>query len=359
VASRLATWDEVCALVNLVGRESEAIFQLTSEPASFSEDLEVRNEYFGRLQDLAVASGVPIVFGLFAMANGANTLPLMEETTALGGKMYGLTNCRGVSVLLSFRTRLPFDKLPEWQEVRSRPLEEQRTLLQDPDVRARLVHAAHHGNYGNPIGAEARKPDWNLIRVLESTYLPNPSVGELAAARGVDPVEFMIDISLETDFQVFFQQALGSGQPEEPLMRILRSPLGAMTFSDAGAHVSQILDASIQTHLLAYWVRERQMLSLEEAIPMITRQPAKLWNLHDRGQLLPGYAADITVFDPDAVAPEMPEVVTDLPGGSRRLIGKAQGYKATVVNGEVLIRDGEPTDARSGQLLRGGRLSVG
>ena len=101
--------------------------------------------------------------------------------------------------------------------------------------------------------------------------------------------------------------------------------------------MSQILDASIQTHLLAYWVRERQMLTLEEAIPMITRQPAMLWRLHDRGLLQEGYAADITVFDPDTVAPEMPEVLTDLPGGSRRLVGKARGYKATVVNGEVLM----------------------
>ena len=147
----------------------------------------------------------------------------------------------------------------------------------------------------------------------------------------------MIDLALETNFEVFFQQFLGTGQDESTLMHILKSPHSAMTFSDAGAHVSQILDASIQTHLLAYWVRERQMLSLEEAIPMITRQPAKLWNLHDRGQLLPGYAADITVFDPETLAPDMPEVVTDLPGGSKRLVGKAQGYKATVVNGEVLM----------------------
>jgi len=65
------------------------------------------------------------------------------------------------------------------------------------------------------------------------------------------------------------------------------------------------------------------------------------------------------VFDPDTVAPEMPEVLTDLPGGSRRLVGKARGYMATVVNGEVLMRDGQPTEARAGQLLRGGRLSVG
>src|SRR5262249_1006344 len=134
VASRLATWDEVRALVNLVGRESEAIFQLTSEPASFSTDAAVRNEYLRRLQDLAVESRVPIAFGLFAMTNGANTLALMEQTSDLGGQMYGLTHCRGVSVLLSFRTRLTFDKLPEWEAVGSRPVEEQSALLPYHDV---------------------------------------------------------------------------------------------------------------------------------------------------------------------------------------------------------------------------------
>jgi N-acyl-D-aspartate/D-glutamate deacylase len=125
-----------------------------------------------------------------------------------------------------------------------------------------------------------------------------------------------------------------------------------MTFTDAGAHVGQVADASIQTHLLAYWVRERQAFTLEEAVRMISYQPAKAWRLHDRGLLAPGYAADVTVFDPETVAPLKPRVVTDLPGGLRRLEQKAQGYKMTIVNGTVLTRDGEATDARPGRLLR-------
>jgi N-acyl-D-aspartate/D-glutamate deacylase len=106
--------------------------------------------------------------------------------------------------------------------------------------------------------------------------------------------------------------------------------------------------------LLAYWVREKQALTLEEAIPMITRRPAELWRLHDRGLLREGLAADITVFDPETVAPSMPYVTSDLPGGATRFVQKAQGYKATVVNGQVFMRDGRPTEARAGQLLRAG-----
>ena len=131
-----------------------------------------------------------------------------------------------------------------------------------------------------------------------------------------------------------------------------------MTFSDAGAHVSYIVDSSIQTTLLAYWVRERQALTLEEAIRMITHQPAKVWHLHDRGLLAPGYAADITIFDPDTVAPLIPRVVHDLPGGAPRLEQRAQGYQATIVNGQVFTSSGEATQARAGRLLRAGRIPV-
>jgi N-acyl-D-aspartate/D-glutamate deacylase len=143
---------------------------------------------------------------------------------------------------------------------------------------------------------------------------------------------------------------------EEELVVLLRHPNMAMTFSDAGAHSMLVADSSIQTHLLAYWVRERQALSLEEAIRAITRQPAKIWGLHDRGMLAPGYAADITIFDPETVAPLMPYVSSDLPAGASRLEQHAQGYEATIVNGRLFTRNGEATDARFGRLLRAGRI---
>ena len=352
VASRIASWDEVCALVDLVGRESEGVFELAPSAEAIFGD----GSSPPPLQDLAVSSGVPVVFGLFAMPGVPSLLPLIEGTFARGGQMYGLTHCRGVSVLTSFQTRLAFDVLPEWQELRKQPLEAQRARLSDPALRARLVHAAHHGDYGHRIGAEARKPDFDRLEVLTSPYLANPVVGQLARERGVDPVELMIDLSLERDFDVFFSETL-TPQAEPELIPLLKAEHTAMTFSDSGAHVSQIIDASIQTYLLAYWVRERQAFTLEEAIEMITRRPAQVWRLHDRGQLREGFAADITVFDPDTVAPEMPRVVRDLPGGGQRLVQGATGYAATVVNGQVLLRDGEPTGARPGRLLRAGRLA--
>ncbi len=126
-----------------------------------------------------------------------------------------------------------------------------------------------------------------------------------------------------------------------------------VTFSDSGAHVSQLMDSSIQTHLLGHWTRERQAFTLEEAVRMLTLEPSTAWGFHDRGLVREGMAADLVVFDPDTVGPGMPEVAWDLPGGATRLVQKANGIAATVVNGQVLIANGEHTGAYPGQLIRG------
>ena len=134
---------------------------------------------------------------------------------------------------------------------------------------------------------------------------------------------------------------------------LIKHPRTVVTFSDSGAHVSQIMDASLQTHLLSHWVRARQAITLEQAVRMLSFEPATHWGFSDRGLIREGMAADLLVLDPDTVAPEMPEVVRDLPAGARRLTQRARGLAATVVNGEVVLRDGKPTGALPGQLLRG------
>jgi N-acyl-D-aspartate/D-glutamate deacylase len=113
------------------------------------------------------------------------------------------------------------------------------------------------------------------------------------------------------------------------------------------------MDSSLQTHLLSNWVRRKQALTLEAAVRMLTLVPSTYWGLANRGLLRVGMAADINVFDPDTIQAEMPEVVDDLPAGKRRLIQRAKGFAATVVNGEFLMRDGKHTGALPGQLLRG------
>jgi N-acyl-D-amino-acid deacylase len=133
----------------------------------------------------------------------------------------------------------------------------------------------------------------------------------------------------------------------------MRHPRSVVTFSDSGAHVSQIMDSSIQTHLLSYWVREKQAFTLEQAVRKITFDLAAFWGLAGRGYLREGAVADLAIFDPDTVGPQMPQVDNDLPSGARRLKQKANGMLATVVNGQVVLRNNEYMGALPGRLLRG------
>jgi N-acyl-D-amino-acid deacylase len=112
------------------------------------------------------------------------------------------------------------------------------------------------------------------------------------------------------------------------------------------------MDSSLQTHLLAHWVREKQALTLEQAVRMLTFVQASYWGFTGRGLLREGMCADIVVFNPDTVMPQMPEIAYDLPAGARRLKQKSAGMLATVVNGEVLLRNNEHTGALPGKLLR-------
>jgi N-acyl-D-aspartate/D-glutamate deacylase len=167
----------------------------------------------------------------------------------------------------------------------------------------------------------------------------------------VHPVELMIDLALESDFERCFLQPIANEVPEQ-VLALMRHPRSVVTFSDAGAHVSQISDCSIPTYLLGHWVREKQALTLEEAIRMLSFENASAFGLTDRGLVREGFVADLVLFDPDRIAPELPRIEYDLPGGARRLVQKAEGIMATVVAGEVLIENGKHSGAFPGRLLR-------
>ena len=204
------------------------------------------------------------------------------------------------------------------------------------------------------IGAMPRKPDYDGIRVYENGLPPNPTVREVAEARGVSPARAMIDLAVESNFETVFIQPSLYPQDESVLLDVLRHPRTVMTFSDSGAHLSQIADASIQTYLLGHWVRDRAEFSLAEGVRMLTREPALAWGFEDRGLVRVGMAADLNVFDPARVGPCVPKIVNDLPGGGQRLSQTATGFAATIVGGEVTIRDGTSTGAYPGRLLRKG-----
>ena len=353
VASRQAGWDEVAELVGVLGAMGSGIFE-TADSGMSDPDPERRRRGLDRIRDLAVRTQVPITFGMVATRGSGYLLDLLDEAATAGGRLIAQTHCRGISVLLSLKTRLPFDLVPEWAPLRSLGHEDQLRVLSDPVQRRPYVEAAIAADYEGwrGVGAQARPPDFEGIRVYLHGLPPNPSVADIGRARGVHPAEAMIDLCVESRGEQLFIQPSLYPQDEGVLLRALRHPRAVMTFSDSGAHLSQIADSSIHTHLLGHWVRDRQEFTLEEAVRMITLAPALAWGLSDRGLLRAGMVADVNVFDPATVGPAVPTLVDDLPAGGRRLEQRSVGFRATLVRGTVTLHDGEATGATPGRLLR-------
>jgi N-acyl-D-amino-acid deacylase len=353
VASRLASWDEVVALVGVMSDVGHGIFEGV-DGGMLASDPDVRSATLARFKHLAAETGVPLTFGFVATRDSGHLLDFLDDVAEAGGRAIAQTHCRGISVLLSLKTRLPFDLIDAWAGLRAQPVVEQLRLLHDPDLRRPFVEAAVSADYGHwtGLGAAARPPDFEGIRVYRQGLPPNPSVADVARQRGIHPAEAMIDLCVESGGNQLFIQPSRYPQDEEMLLRALRHPRAVMTFSDSGAHLSQIADSSIHTHLLGYWVRDRQEFTLEEAVRMITLAPALAWGFSDRGLLRPGMAADLNVFDAATVGPAVPTLVDDLPGGGRRLEQRSEGFLATVVNGQVTIREGVVTGRSPGRLLR-------
>jgi len=357
VASRLATWDEVRRLVGVMGDLNAGLFELAGEAVGreLSDPVAFR-DYHVRLRDLAVETGRPVTWGNFSRLEAPDVwrryLDLLDETAAAGGRMFAQVHSRGLNVVLSFKTQLPFDHLPAWKPFRALALAEQRQRLRDPETRRRLMAGAHERPERRALGTEARPFPYEWIFLYDTVAGPHRTVAEIARERGVDPAEAMIDLALEKDLDRFFVHPVAN-EDQDTVLEMMRHPRAVVTFSDSGAHVSQIVDSSLQTHLLSHWVRAKQAFTLEQAVRMLTLVPATYWGFADRGLVREGFVADLIVFDPDTISPEMPEVVNDLPAGARRLVQRARGIAATIVNGEVLLRDGKHTGALPGQLLRG------
>ena len=356
VASRVATWDEVRRLVGVMGELNAGLFEIAGEGVDRAPNDPGLRDYHVRLRDLAVESGRPVTFGVFSRRDVPDVwrkyLALLDETAAAGGRMFAQVHSRSLSTLLSFKTQTPFDYLPVWKELRALPLGEQQRRLHDPELRRRLI-AASGGNDGRrPVGAEPKLADYDRLLVFDTVEGPHRTVAEVARERGQHPAETMIDLALAKDLDFFFLQPVAN-EDQDYALELMRHPRAVVTFSDSGAHVSQLMDSSLQTHLLYHWVRRKQAFTLEQAVRMLTLVPATLWGFADRGLVREGMAADFVVFDPDTIAAEMPEVVDDLPAGARRLVQRTRGIAATIVNGEVLLRDGKHTGALPGRLLRG------
>ena len=360
VASRIADWSEVDRLVGAMAELNAGIYQIGPDTSGG----EAQRRFLARLKQVAVETGRPVMFGTISSRQGDRPNPwtyqleYLDDCAAAGARMWGQTTTRSINAIFSLKSYLPFDVLPVWRELRRLPLAEQKRRLADPATRRQLVadeatmkprDNVFQG--GGAATTDPRKPDYTNLFAMKSVDWADPTVAQLSAERGAHPVEVMIDLVLENDDQMFVQPLVNE-QPDH-VLGMLRHPRTLATFSDSGAHVCQEMGSSLQTHLLSYWVRQKQAFTLEEAVRKLTFDNASAWELNDRGLLRTGYRADVVLFDEARVKPAMPTVETDLPGGARRLVQKAEGIAATIVNGQVTLENGAATGNVPGQLLRG------
>lgn len=355
VASRVGEWEEVRAIVNAIGETGAGMFEIAGEDTGRDPD-RIR-DYQQRLKALAVESGVPITWGMFSNRRAPDLwrsyFDLLDEVAEAGGRMFAQVHSRALNVLYTFEAHMPFDNWYVWRDIRQLPLAEQKAKLMDPAFKSKLVEVASvPSERHREIGSTMRPPEWEWVFYMDRADGHDTSLADLARERGIHPAEVMIDLAIETDLKAIFRMPINNTDDDD-VIEMMKHPRSVVTFSDSGAHVSQIMDSSLQTNVFSQWVREREALTLEEAVRMLTFDTASQWGLHDRGLLRVGMAGDVVIFDPETIAPDMPEVVHDLPAGAKRLKQTASGILVTVVNGDVLLEQNEPTSATPGRLLRG------
>ncbi|HVC60763.1 MAG TPA: amidohydrolase family protein [Acetobacteraceae bacterium] len=360
VASRIAEWSEIDALVGAMAELDAGIFQVGPDVSSGP----AQRVFLDRLRQVALDSGRPVMFGTISTRQGEAPnsyryqLDYLDRSVAAGARMFGQTTTKSINAIFALKSYLPFDALPHWKQLRALPLQEQQRLMADPAMRQQLVadedSMRPRDNVfqgGGAATTDPRKPDYANLFAMRDVEWNDPTVAALAAERGKHPVEVMLDLMLTNEDQVFVQPLVNEGRDD--VLDMLRHPWTLTTFSDSGAHVCQEMGSSLQTHMLSYWVRARQAFTLEQAVRKLTFDNAAAWELNDRGLVRTGFAADLVLFDEHTVRPTMPVVEADLPGGARRLVQKAEGIAATIVNGQVAFENGVATGACGGQLLKG------
>jgi N-acyl-D-aspartate/D-glutamate deacylase len=353
----LASWEEVVALTNVMADLGTGIFQIARENV-IADDAEREIEH-NQIKNLAIETGVPVTFGGTWYKRPSpdawrSQFRMVDETIAAGGKIMIQATAAWNGSLRSFETATPYDFIAVWKEFRQLPLEEQEKGLRDPVMRKKLVDAvSNHVHKPDPSlpNLYQRPVDWDWVFPYDRTLPPFRTINEVAAERGVAPIDAFIDLALEHHFKLFFIQPSFNDDQDYVLAHI-RHPNSVVTFSDAGAHVATTC-SPIHGHLLGHWVRNAQAIPIETAIRKVTFDIASFWGLKGRGWLHEGYHADIVVFDPETIAPGLPALFHDLPSGAARIKQKTDGIKATIVNGQVLMRNNEHTGAYPGQVLRG------
>ena len=340
---------EIQALGEVLGELRRGIITISPHPGASNIDQEFRDF----LVDLSLTTGRPVVWNQFQHRWDMpdvwrELLQFMEEAAGRGAQVYAVSKCQSLDLEFNLVLGQHFDPLPTWKEVLHKPHEEKTRLLADSKTRDRL-----RVEWDQPSGATMRRADVLVQRTSmpEHRQLEGKHLADLAAERRQHPVDYLIDLALAEDLKTqFVYPGVMNGDPEA-VSQIITSPYCLPGVSDAGAHLDQDCGVDFTGKLLGHWVRERGVMSLQEAVRRLTSWSASMLGITDRGLIREGLAADLVLFDPATIRALPREFISDLPGGKERIIQRAEGIAAVLVNGQVLIEDNEHTGALPGKLL--------
>jgi N-acyl-D-aspartate/D-glutamate deacylase len=305
------------------------------------------------MEAFSLRSGRPLTFNLTNSADQGEhwrlAVALARAANDRGARIRPQTTPRFIGVLTGLAHRTPFDHHPEWLALAPLSLAERLAVLRDPQRRAALIEAAQDDRAGLDRFFVLNGDDGLAHYECD----PSRSLLAIAQERDVSPAEAFVDLALDTDGALLLSWPL-INENVEAIGEILRAPEIMMGLADAGAHVGQTMDASVPTTLLTSWVRERGVLTIEDAIRRLTSDTATTFGITDRGVVRDGAFADLNIIDWESLALPVPEFRHDFPNGAGRYVQGARGYDATIVNGAVFMEHGEHTGALAGTLLRGG-----
>ena len=283
----------------------------------------------------------------------------VEDTAKQGIRAVPLCNPGSVVNRFTMKNCQVFRSMPTWLPILQASDGDKLRAYRDPATRVKL-----RAEVDAPIGPDSTfSKRWDLM-IVEETHLPKNKdlrgkhIAEIAKAQGKEPVDAFLDLAVEENLETVV--SLGEiNMDTEAVAQILGSPYAVVGLSDGGAHVQFHSNVSNPTRLLGYWVREKQIMSLELAVRRLTFDSATAFGIYDRGLLQPGMAADLVVFDADTVRPIAEDKVHDFPANGWRMRELAEGIHYTVVNGEVLLEKGTHTGAHPGRVLHNARYQAG
>jgi len=348
--SRLADEQELRTLVGCLKEAGRGVFMLTKGGHTKVEFLE----------ELAADTGRPVVVAAL-LHNNTNPRSVFDDLNRIsaangrGRRLYGAVSCCPLTMDFTLHSPYTFEGLAAWKSVLSLSGESYKSALKEKTFRA-AVRAEINGP---PVATRLFNGEWdkvyveNVGRPAQNGKWQQQTVAEMARATGADPLDAMLDLAIAEDLDTEFS-ALLLNSDETAVGAMLRHPHSLVSLSDAGAHLTLFNDAGFGLHLLGHWVREKKVLTLQEAVRKLTIDPAAVFGINGRGRLEAGYAADLFLFDPATVGRGPKKRVQDLPAGGTRLMMPPLGVHGVWVNGlRVADENGlRKLDRMPGKVLR-------